>query len=140
MRRIFAIIGCLGIYMMTYAGTAPDIDTKEQEITVRGGVKAGAAFLNFLMKAAPNAVSGLNPGGSVGGFVCIDFTKTWGLRPELNLNYRQNDFSWTSNSGRFRSMGIEIPIYVTAVYVISTYCNQILLTAYPFIHRQSGSV
>lgn len=99
---------------MTDATTVSDINNNGQEITISGGIKADALFLNFLKKAAQEAVSGLTPGGAVGGFVQIDFTETWGLRPELNLNYKQNDFSWTSNSGKFRSMGIEIPIYVIA--------------------------
>ena len=113
-KRLLALILCLGIGLLTDAKVVSAMNSDGPEVTISGGIKADALFLNFLKKAAPGAVSGLTPGGAVGGFVQIDFTETWGLRPELNLTYKQNDFSWTSNSGRFRSMGIEIPIYVTA--------------------------
>lgn len=113
-KYLMSLIGFLGICLTTDATTVSDINNNGKVVTVSGGIKTDALFLNFLTKAAPGAVSSLTPGGSVGGFVQIDFTKTWGLRPEFNLNYKQNDFSWASNSGRFRSMGIEIPVYVTA--------------------------
>ena len=113
-RHIFTLILCLGIGISAGARTSAEYTAVEKTVIVSGGIKADALFLNFLKKAAPGAVSGMTPGGSVGGFVQIDFTETWSLRPELNLNYKQNDFSWASNSGKFRSMGIEIPIYVTA--------------------------
>ena len=71
---------------MTNAKVVSDIDTADSKVNVSGGVKADAVFLNFLKKAAPGAVSGMTPGGSLGGFVQIDFTETWGLRPEFNLN------------------------------------------------------
>lgn len=113
-KRLFALIGCLGICLMTDARAISDMDTMEQEVAVSGGVKADAVFLNFLKKAAPGAVSELTPGGSVGGFVQVDFNDTFGLRPELNLNFKRNTFSWEVNSGKMKSMGIEIPVYVTA--------------------------
>lgn len=113
-KRLFVLILCLGFALLTDAKVVSDMNGDGPEVVVSGGIKADALFLNFLKKAAPGAVSGLTPGGAVGGFVQIDFTETWGLRPEFKMNYKQNDFSWTSNSGRFKSMGIEIPIYVTA--------------------------
>ena len=116
-KYLLSLIGCLGFCLMTNAKVVSDIDT-HSNVDVSGGVKADAVLLNFLKKAAPRAVSGMTPGGSLGGFVQIDFTETWGLRPEFNLNYKQNDFSWDSSSGRFKSMGIEIPIYVTAGWKI----------------------
>ena len=106
-KYLLSLIGCLGFCLMTNAKVVSDIDT-HSKVDVSGGVKADAVLLNFLKKAAPGAVSGMTPGGSLGGFVQIDFTETWGLRPEFNLNYKQNDFSWDSSSGRFKSMGIEI--------------------------------
>lgn len=113
-RHIFTLILCLGIGISAGARTSAEYTAVDKTVIVSGGIKADALFLNFVKKAAPGAVSGMTPGGSVGGFVQIDFNKIFGLRPELNLNYKQNDFSWASNSGKFRSMGIEIPIYVTA--------------------------
>lgn len=118
-KRLLTFFGCLGIYMTAYAGAVPDMEKTEREISVKGGVKADAVLLNFLVKAAPEAVSRFTPGASVGGFAQIDFNSTFGLRLELKLNYKQNTFSWTSNSGRFKSMGIEIPIYVTAGWNVS---------------------
>ena len=114
MKYLLSLIGCLGICLMTNAKVVSDIDTAGSKVDISGGIKSDAVLLNFLKKGAPDAVSKITPGGSVGGFVQIDFTETWGLRPEINLNYKQNDFSWASNSGKFRSMGIEIPIYITA--------------------------
>lgn len=113
-RLFFASILCLSISLCADARTFSHGTGDEKPVAISGGIKADALFLNFVKKAAPGAVSGMTPGGSVGGFVQIDFNKIFGLRPELNLNYKQNDFSWASNSGKFRSMGIEIPIYVTA--------------------------
>lgn len=114
MKYLISLIGCLGICMLTQAGTASDMNGNELKTTLSGGIKADAVFLNFLKKSAPDIVSGLTPGGAIGGFVRIDFNETFGLRPEFNLTYKQNDLSWISDSGHFRSMGIEIPVYVTA--------------------------
>lgn len=111
---LLTFIGCLGIYMTAYAGTVPEMDDTERGLKAGGGIKADAVLLDFIVKNAPEAVSGFAPGGSVGGFLQIDFNRVFGLRPEVKLNCKQNNFSWTTNSGKFKSMGIEIPIYVTA--------------------------
>lgn len=129
--RLSVLVGCLGICMIAGARTVSDTDIDRSAVVAVGGIKADAVFLNFLKKAAPEAVSVLTPGGSVGGFVQIEFNKNFGLRPELNLNYKQNDFSWAANSGRFRSMGIEIPIYVTAGWNVFG-CHRVIAGLGPY--------
>lgn len=119
MKRFLTVITTLAFCLLAEARAVPGIEIQENDVTVSGGIKTDAVFLNFLKVAAPKAVSGMNPGGAVGGFVQIDFTETWGLRPEINLNYKQNVFSWEVNSGRMTSMGIEIPIYVTAGWTVA---------------------
>lgn len=115
--RLIFMIGCLGICLVTSAEVV-SYDRQDDDINISGGIKADALFLNFLKKDAPGAVSGLNPGSSLGGFVQLDFTRTFGLRPELNLNYKRNTFSWETNEGSLKTMGIEIPVYVTAGWEI----------------------
>lgn len=82
------------------------------KVVAEGGIKADAVFLNFLAKSAPGATSTLTPGGSLGGFADIWFNDWIGIRPELNLNYKQTVMGWEANSGRMKSFGIEVPIYV----------------------------
>lgn len=79
---------------------------------VEGGVKGDIVFLNFQTKEAPGAISTFTPGGSLGGFMDIWFKDRIGIRPELNLNYKQTVMGWENNRGRMKSFGIEVPIYV----------------------------
>ena len=83
-------------------------------IKAEGGIKADVTFMNFLARKAPGAVSTLTPGASVGGFMDIWFNSRFGIRPEVNLNFKQTVMGWEESSGRMRSFGIEVPIYVTA--------------------------
>lgn len=113
-RYIITSVLYLAISISASAQISANETFTEKAVAVSGGIKTDALFLNFLKKDAPGAVSELTPGGSIGGFVQIDFTKTFGLRPELNLNYKRNIFSWKTNEGSLMTTGVEIPIYVTA--------------------------
>lgn len=66
----------------------------EPEVNVEGGIKVDVAFLNFLTKAAPKAVSTHNPGVSLGGFAAVDFNDWIGLPPD-SLSILRRRFSFT---------------------------------------------
>lgn len=85
---------------------------QNEMVKLEGGIKGDIVFLNFQTKEAPGAISTLTPGGSLGGFMDIWFKDWIGIRPELNLNYKQTVMGWESNSGKMKSFGIEVPIYV----------------------------
>ena len=106
MKRFVIISICLLCATYTAFGQKPGIKAE-------GGIKADVTFMNFLSRKAPGATSTLTPGAAVGGFVDIWFNKTIGIRPEVNLNFKQTVMGWDTNSGRMRSFGIEVPIYVT---------------------------
>ena len=87
-------------------------------LELEGGIKADVTFLNFLKSDAPGAFSTLTPGGTIGGFMNIWLKDRIGIRPELNLNFKQTVVGWEQNNGRMQSFGIEIPIYVTGRFRI----------------------
>ena len=111
MKKILMIsIGFLLTAGSVNAQTALD---KKAETVMEGGIKADVTFLNFQKTGAPRAVSTLNPGCTPGGFMNIWFNDWVGIRPELNLNFKQTVLGWSDNSGRLRSFGVEVPIYVS---------------------------
>lgn len=110
MKKILMIsIGFLLTAGSVNAQTALD---KKAETVLEGGIKADVTFLNFQKTGAPRAVSTLTPGYTPGGFMNIWFNDWVGIRPELNLNFKQTVLGWSDNGGQFRSFGVEIPIYV----------------------------
>ena len=110
MKKILTI--CIG-FLIAVIANAQTPDGSKPEILLEGGVKADATFLNFQKSGASGAVSTLTPGFTPGGFMNIWFNDWIGIRPELNLNFKQTVLGWTDNSGRLRSFGVEVPIYVT---------------------------
>lgn len=110
MKKILTI--CIG-FLIAVIANAQTPDGSKPEIILEGGVKADATFLNFQKAGAPGAVSTFTPGFTPGGFMNIWFNDWIGIRPELNLNFKQTVLGWTDNSGRLRSFGVEVPIYVT---------------------------
>ena len=110
MKKILTI--CIG-FLIAVIANAQTPDGSKPEIIKEGGVKADATFLNFQKAGAPRAVSTFTPGFTPGGFMNIWFNDWIGIRPELNLNFKQTVLGWTDNSGRLRSFGVEVPIYVT---------------------------
>jgi len=110
MKKILTI--CIG-FLIAVIANAQTPDGSKPEIILEGGVKADATFLNFQKTGAPGAVSSFTPGFTSGGFMNIWFNDWIGIRPELNLNFKQTVLGWTDNSGRLRSFGVKVPIYVT---------------------------
>ena len=108
------LILCLGISLWMGTGNIFAAGTSEKDVSVSGGIKADATFLNFLAQKAPGTTSTLTPGFALGGFTDIRFNDWIGLRPEVNLNFKQTVMSWEQSGGRMQSFGIEVPIYVTA--------------------------
>ena len=115
MKKILTI--CIG-FLIAVIANAQTPDGSKPEIILEGGVKADATFLNFQKTGAPEAVSSFTPGFTPGGFMNIWFNDWIGIRPELNLNFKQTVLGWTDNSGRLRSFGVEVPIYVTGLIKI----------------------
>lgn len=111
MNRILII--CIGFLLSGVTVNAQSVRACKPETVLEGGVKADANFLNFQKAGAPGAVSTFTFGFTPGGFMNIWFNGWIGLRPELNLNFKQTVLGWTDNSGRLRSFGVEVPIYVT---------------------------
>ena len=109
MKKILTI--CIGFLIAVFAN-AQTSDGSKPEIILEGGVKTDATFLNFQKNGAPGAVSTFTPGFTPGGFMNIWFNDWIGIRPELNLNFKQTVLGWSDNGGQFRSFGVEIPIYV----------------------------
>ena len=110
MKKILTI--CIG-FLIAVIANAQTPGGSKPEILLEGGVKTDATFLNFQKNGAPGAVSTFTPGFTPGGFMNIWFNDWIGIRPELNLNFKQTVLGWTDNSGRLRSFGVEVPIYVT---------------------------
>lgn len=109
-KRILAVCVCIicgAVHMNGQTGR------EDSPVRTEGGVKADVTFFNFQKKAAPGAVSRMTPGLALGGFMNIWFNDRVGIRPELNINFKQTVFGWEQNSGKMQSFGIEIPIYVT---------------------------
>lgn len=111
MKKILIINLCL--LLAAVIANAQTAGANRPETVLEGGVKADANFLNFQKAGAPGAVSTFTSGFTPGGFMNIWFNGWIGLRPELNLNFKQTVLRWTDNSGRLRSFGVEVPIYVT---------------------------
>jgi hypothetical protein len=103
----------LGLLLAAVIANAQTAGGNKTEIVLEGGVKADATFLNFQKTGAPGAVSTFTPGFTPGGFMNIWFNDWIGIRPELNLNFKQTVLGWIGNSGKLQSFGVEIPIYVT---------------------------
>lgn len=103
----------LGLLLAAVIANAQTAGANRPEIVLEGGVKADATFLNFQKTGAPGAVSTFTPGFTPGGFMNIWFNDWIGIRPELNLNFKQTVLGWTGNSGKLQSFGVEVPIYVT---------------------------
>ena len=99
-------------FLIAVIANAQTPDGSKPEIILEGGIKADVTFLNFQKTGAPRAVSTLTPGCTPGGFMNIWFNDWVGIRPELNLNFKQTVLGWSDNGGQFRSFGVEIPIYV----------------------------
>ena len=111
MKKILTI--CIGFLLAAGIVMARTARGNKPETVLEGGVRADVTFLNFQKYGAPGAVSTFTPGFTPGGFMNIWFNDRIGIRPELNLNFKQTVLGWTNNSGRMQSFGVEIPIYVT---------------------------
>lgn len=109
MNKILTI--CIGFLIASIANAQTPGESKP-EIVLEGGVKANTTFLNFQKTGAPGAVSIFTPGFTPGGFMYIWFNDWIGIRPELNLNFKQTVLGWTDNDGKLQSFGVEVPIYV----------------------------
>lgn len=111
-RHILVLMLCLGVCLKTSAEAVSDTCRQEKSVATFGGIKADVCFLNFLAQKAPGAESTLTPGFALGGFADIRFNRHIGIRPEVNLNFKQTVMDWGQNSGRMQSFGIEVPIYI----------------------------
>ena len=111
MKKISII--CIGILFTATTAIAQSADSNKQEIALKGGIKADVSFLNFQKTGAPGAVSTFSPGFTPGGFMNVWFNDWIGIRPELNLNFKQTVLEWTGNNGKLQTFGVEVPIYVT---------------------------
>ena len=107
MNKILTI--CIGFLIASIANAQTPGESKP-EIVLEGGVKADATFLNFQKAGAPGAFSSFTPGFTPGGFMNIWFNDWIGIRPELNLNFKQTVLGWASNSGKLQSFGVEVHI------------------------------
>lgn len=105
MKKILAILISTVLTVMNIYGQNTDIE-------LESGIKSDVTFLNFQKSGAPDAVSTLTPGFTIGGFMNLWFKEWIGIRPELNLNFKQTVLGWDDNSGKMQSFGIEVPIYV----------------------------
>lgn len=92
--------------------TVMNIYGQNTDIALESGIKGDVTFLNFQKTGAPGAVSTLTPGFTIGGLMNLWFKEWIGIRPELNLNFKQTVLGWEDNSGKMQSFGIEVPIYV----------------------------
>lgn len=110
MKKVSTI--CIGFLIAVIANAQKQGDRKSETV-LEGGVKIDATFLNFQMTGASEAVSSFAPGFTPGGFLNVWFNDWLGIRPELDLNFKQTVFGWTDNSGKMQSFGVEVPIYVT---------------------------
>lgn len=66
--------------------TVMNIYGQNTDIALESGIKSDVTFLNFQKSGAPDAVSTLTPGFTIGGFMNLWFKEWIGIRPELNLN------------------------------------------------------
>lgn len=105
MKKILTILISTVLTVMNIYGQNTDIE-------LESGIKSDVTFLNFQKSGAPDAVSTLTPGFTIGGFMNLWFKEWIGIRPELNLNFKQTVLGWDDNSGKMQSFGIEVPIYV----------------------------
>lgn len=111
MKKILII--CIGFLLDAVIANSQTVSGNKPEIVMEGGIKADVTFLNFQKAGAPGAVSTFTYGLTPGGFMNVWFNNWIGIRPELNLNFKQTVLGWTGNSGRLQSFGVEVPIYVT---------------------------
>lgn len=105
MKKILTILISTVLTVMNIYGQNTDIE-------LESGIKSDVTFLNFQKSGAPDAVSTLTPGFTIGGYMNLWFKEWIGIRPELNLNFKQTVLGWDDNSGKMQSFGIEVPIYV----------------------------
>lgn len=59
-------------------------------------------------------------GGSAGGFLNVGLTRAFSVQCEMLFHYKHSDFEWgMGESGLFRYLGVEIPVYVMYHYRLS---------------------
>ncbi|MDR1653909.1 MAG: porin family protein [Prevotellaceae bacterium] len=83
------------------------------------GVKAEAGMSNFILDDMAGWKSRFGVGGSVGGFVKIDFSKYFAIQPEALLHLQNSEFEIDGIENDFRYFGMEVPVYAVAQLVTS---------------------
>lgn len=94
-----------GVYTHTNTNTGP--------VEVSFGIKANVNTSGFLLKNMPNNENSMNIGGSLGGFMKIEFQKGFAMQPELIIHYKTSSMKETllDTKSDYEYWGIEIPIY-----------------------------
>ncbi|MCD7978083.1 MAG: PorT family protein [Tannerellaceae bacterium] len=57
-------------------------------------------------------------GGSVGGFVLINFSEHFALQPELLFNYTETSLRILGEKTKYKYAGVEIPVYALGKYKV----------------------
>jgi hypothetical protein len=78
------------------------------------GVKVDASMSNFAVSDMGNLQSTMKVGGSIGGFLKIDFSEYFAIQPELSFLYQSSEMKLASAKSDFEYWGLEVPVYAVA--------------------------
>lgn len=87
------------------------LSAQNQPVTY--GIKAGTSYSGYRLGGDKDLKSKMNIGGSFGGFVKYEITENFALQSGIDVYYRVSELESKTDklSGKFKSFGIEVPLY-----------------------------
>lgn len=75
------------------------------------GVKAEGNASNFILSDMDNLKTKIGAGGSVGGFIKLDISKSFAIQEDIMFSYLTSEWKQGGIKDTYESLAVEVPIY-----------------------------